>query len=286
MAWYSRLKKFIDSVFHFDITSIRANSQNLKVKAKNSIVIINRPEKDPISIDKNGERITLNQASLDETQQKELGSIMLDYFNEEGELLKNNLLDYSGQMDEYKEEKPDESLKAFFKGKIPKEDLEILNISLFMRDRFKKDENISQIKSDIIKRFGDRGKNIANLCTTNYFENFIKPLWEAIHGAIADKQQADQRFNEIYELIVKNGLLAVFVHSKMSKSKLAVLIRKKMEESKKYGFTVVSDRLYIHALSRSNVKTVLECIESEDITANIVSQDTDFITVEIPIDDQ
>ncbi len=66
MVWYSKLKLFIDSIFNFDISTIRRNSPNVKIKARGSIIIINNQDKDPFSIDKNGERIALNVAKLDE----------------------------------------------------------------------------------------------------------------------------------------------------------------------------------------------------------------------------
>ena len=102
MAWYSKLKSFIDSILHVDISTIRANSSNVKVKAKNSIVIIKTPEKDPLSIDKNGERIIINVEKLDKAQREELGTIIKEAYEEEGELLKENLLKYANELDEYK----------------------------------------------------------------------------------------------------------------------------------------------------------------------------------------
>ncbi len=174
----------------------------------------------------------------------------------------------------------------YFKEKLTKEDFEILKVSLFLRTRYRLKENVSRIKSDIIKRFGDRGKNIANLCSAEYFENFIRPLWDTIHKSIASKNEANQKFNEIFELIVRNGLLAVFVNYHMTENKLVSQIAGKIEESKKYGFAMISEQLYVHALSRANVETVLQWIQNNPgyPKVSIVSQGPDFITVSIPID--
>ena len=40
MAWYFKLKSFIDSIFNVDISTISGNSSKIKVKPKNSIVVI------------------------------------------------------------------------------------------------------------------------------------------------------------------------------------------------------------------------------------------------------
>ncbi|MHB1810946.1 MAG: hypothetical protein ACYDCP_06115 [Thermoplasmataceae archaeon] len=286
MAWYSKLKSFIDSILHVDISTIRVNSQNVKLKAKNSIVIINNPDKDPLSFDKNGERVTINLDKLEKEQQEELGIIIKEAFEEDRELFKENLLGYVSELEDYNEEDPDKELLAYFREKLTKEDFEILRISLFLRSRYRLKENVSKIKEDIVKKFGDRGKNIANLCSTEYFENFIKPLWEVIHKSIEDKETADREFYQIFELIVKNGLLAVFVHHYLTADKLSSLISKRIEESVRYGFAMVSEQLYIHALSRQNVTTVVDWVENHGvkIKAKIIVQGNDFITVAIPID--
>jgi hypothetical protein len=144
-------------------------------------------------------------------------------------------------------------------------------------------ENVSPIKADIVKRFGDRGKNIANLCSASYFEDFIGPLWDVIHGSVKQKNEADKHFNDIYELIIKNGLLAIFVHHRMSKEKLTALVQGKIDESKRYGFSLVSDYIYIHALSEHNVRTVIDWIEHSEMKVNIIARDIDFITVALPL---
>jgi hypothetical protein len=287
MPWFSKLLSFIDKVFSLDVSINRHNSPNIKIKAHDSIIFIHNQDKEPYSTDKNGEHTVINVAKLNEEQKAELRSIIKESYEEEGELLKENLLRYSGELDEYKEENPDKELLDYFRNKLSREDFEILRISLFLRSRYRLKENVSHIKSDILKRFGDRGKNIANLCSAGYFESFVQPLYEAIHESIENKTEAEQKFNEIFELIVRNGLLAVFVHSGMTEGKLASQIMKKMEESKRYGFAMVSDQLYIHALSSQNVNTVLKWIEKNgtEISAEVIAKGSDFITVSIPISD-
>ena len=223
---------------------------------------------------------------LDEQQRLELGAIIKEAYEEEGELLKENLQQYSSDIDEYKKKNLDKNLLNYFRDKLSKEDFEILKVSLFLRFRYALKENITDIKIDIIKRFGDRGKNIANLCSAGYFESFIRPLWDVIHESIERKNEADQNFKEIFELIVKNGLLAVFVNHRMTEGKLLAEITNKITESKKYGFAMVSDQLYVHALSVQNVRTVQLWNETHGIKLNARAgaQSSDFITISIPID--
>ncbi|MCL4350049.1 MAG: hypothetical protein M1535_01185 [Candidatus Thermoplasmatota archaeon] len=61
---------------------------------------------------------------------------MKESYVEEGELLKENLLEYSGELDDYSRENPDKKLLEFFNSKLPQTDFEILKVSLFMRSSY------------------------------------------------------------------------------------------------------------------------------------------------------
>ncbi len=191
---------------------------------------------------------------------------------------------YSKRFDNYEKNNPDKAMLSFFKDKIPKEDFEALKVSLFMRALFRDNENIFQVKRDVIKKFGDRGKNIANLCSSEYFENFIKPLYEEIDKSSMRKEETNEIFNNIYEMIIKNGLLAVFVNYGMSVRDIDIEVNRKIGESKKYGFYQISEVLYIHALSRKNVETLDEWIQGHNYDVRSATRGKWFLTISVPID--
>lgn len=273
MTWFESLKSFIEHIFHVDI---RINSPE--------ITVINTNGRDAINIDKNGKKITVNVGELEKEHKKEFEKIIKEYYEEEGEILSNKLQDYSDRFDEYDEHNGDKELLRFFEDKIPKDDHEVLKISLFMRSLFRSNVNISQIKLDIIRKFGERGNSIANLCTTEYFENFIKPLYEEIQNSEEDQETVSKTFGKIYELIVRNGLLAIFVNHNMSERDLDNEVEKKIQESKKYGFHQISDVLYIHALSRRNVETVERWMKRCTYEVNPIARRRGYITMAVSID--
>ena len=126
-----------------------------------------------------------------------------------------------------------------------------------VREKFDNDEPIADLKRGITMRFGDRGRNICNLCTAKYFEEFLIPLFNA------DKEP----FDNIYEDLIKNSMLAVFVNQSMEVDDIPGEIKKKIAISKKYGFNFI----HIHGIGQTNIDTIKKFIDSEKINLfNIV----------------
>ncbi|MDD5187221.1 MAG: hypothetical protein PHF57_03330 [Methanoregula sp.] len=153
---------------------------------------------------------------------------------------------------ESKEKTPDErEILAFFKDKIPHGDYTALRASLYLRKRFleraSKDE-IAKLKSEIIYKYGKRGRNISDLCSAMYFETLIKTIFE-------EKERSgytEKEILETYDLIVEEGTLTVFVSSEMSSDQVRREIEGKIKRNKQYGLHI----LYIHGIGRTNIETI------------------------------
>jgi hypothetical protein len=130
----------------------------------------------------------------------------------------------------------------FFRPIIPLEDFEALNSALYLREVFLSNGDVSKLKQDIRKRFGDRGNTIANLCTAGYFEKFLMPLYNS----------SKEKFNELYEIIVAKSVLAIFVHSDMTQEQIPKEITYKLEISTKYGIKFI----HIHGIGILNVNKI------------------------------
>ena len=118
-----------------------------------------------------------------------------------------------------------------------------------MRKKFEKGVSISDLKRDIIMRFGDRGRNISNLCSAGYFEEFLIPLYNS------DKEN----FERIYEDLIANSMLAVFVNSGMDADDIPKELERKILISKKYGFKFI----HVHGIGKKNISTIKEFINSK-----------------------
>ena len=137
-------------------------------------------------------------------------------------------------------------LVAFFRGKISNVDLEILRASLYVKSVYDRGGQVGDLKRDIILRFGDRGRNIVNLCTAGYFTSVIKPLYEEI---VKQPDFTPAWFLETFDTIVNKSPFAIFVSSPMTKEQLLEEVTSKMNVSKMYGINYLN----IHGIGEHNV---------------------------------
>lgn len=183
------------------------------------------------------------------TEQKEyLHRIVRQEF-ESGELIaekeyQESLLAY----EEYADSNSDQDVLQFFAGFLSADDYEALKMSLYLRDEQKKGQNISKHKKDIREKFGDRGANIANLCTAGYFEDEFMPLYKS------NKQD----FNVYYESAVGKKARALFVHSLMGEDEIENEFNLMIAKARKYHMA----DFRIHGLGAINVTNIKKFFEN------------------------
>lgn len=181
-----------------------------------------------------------------ETLEK-IPEITQQYINEGNRLLEKNTDGLLENLYKYNKDNKDKSILSFFKPIIPFSDLEALEASLFLRYTFVQNNCVNNLKSDIRKRFGDRGNNIANLATAGYFEEFLMPLYN----------DSQEMFKKIYDDVVSKSIVAVFVHRGMEPDEITLKISERIKISKKYGIRFI----HIHGISKSNVEKINICIK-------------------------
>ena len=269
----AKIKEFLRINFKIDVSK----------KVVNNIIVFNSGSiQQAPRIDDKGD-VLIDLGDLNDNQLKKLNELLLEMHNEGSDFLRKDLAEYSNQIDRFKPSLKDEEILKELEGKIPPLDYEALKVSLVLRYLYVRKKDINKLKLDILKKFGERGGNISNLCSAGYFERFIIPMFKSLTSYFKD--DAKDMFDNIYELIVGTQLLAVFVNRDMNAEKLNSLIRERYDQARKYGFDILSQYLYIHAIGRENVKTVeawLTRIKLEkSFNVEIVSQIPNFITVRI-----
>jgi hypothetical protein len=125
-----------------------------------------------------------------------------------------------------------------------------LESSYFLRkehDIGSRSSEITQFKREITEEFGQRGGHIANLCTAGYFEELLIPVYN----------HSKDEFWHLYNLVVKERALTIFIHAWMKKDELLAKLKNKLGVAKKYGLPY----FYIHAKGKSNIKTIHKCLD-------------------------
>lgn len=169
----------------------------------------------------------------------------------------------------------------YFQRKIPNEDLTILRASLYLKKVFDRGNPTEDLKQDIMRRYGDRGKNISNLCSAGYFESLIKPLYEVMrssHGFSQDK------FLSFYNIIVGEFPFAIFINRNMSKIKVREDFLAKIEKNRKYGIQTLN----IHGIGEHNVGKIREVITELESTFNFekeLEEGKNYIVVRLKFPD-
>ena len=194
--------------------------------------------------------ININVNGVSDTQKPILLQAIKDAVEDESSLLIENqanklLSDISKEEngEEYKE------LIEFFRGKIKNSDLEILRAALFIKSKFDQREQIGDLKHDVIIKFGDRGRNIVNLCTAGYFTSILKPLYIEM---VNNPSFTPDWFEATFDKIVNTYPFAIFVSSQMTSVQLSQNVESQMKINKKYGI----DYLNLHAIGEHNVDKI------------------------------
>jgi len=259
MAWLDKLKSIINFEWNSPLLNINItrNSHNIDNKE--------------YFYDKSEGRLDIFLDRLSPEKREKIKEIVKDNIKEGNAFLERNTLKLLYRLNDFKNNKEHDSILSFFKNIILSTDYEALEASLFLRYVFMQGGDVNRLKRDIRDRFGGRGKNIANLCTAGYFEEFLIPLYNS----------SKERFSELYELAVSKSPFAIFVHASMEESEIMTELIGKLDISKKYGLKFI----HIHGISEMNVRKVKEIIKNQkqyfDFFEKEIYEKDNIIIVEI-----
>lgn len=238
--------------FHFSFINIQLHSNNTSEK----FTSLN-----------DGKTLGINLEKLTSTEIEDLKHQILQVVDDGVILLEDSSKERIDDIESKEQERDEKELLAFFKGKIPDDDYTAVRASLYLKKRFEEgaDKNeISDLKTQIIWKYSRRGRNISDLCSSGYFETLIKTIFE-------EKERSgysDEEILSLYNLIVAEGTLTVFVSTDMSPDQVQKEIEGKIRRNKRYGLHV----LHIHGIGRSNIETIRTVIDGlKDIYPTIKS---------------
>lgn len=210
--------------------------------------------------------LTIVATNFKKEDRQFLLEIIKKTFNLGGLILKKSKEQVLESYTEYYNEKniANEQVLNFFKDIIPFLDFEALRMALFIRYQKERGENVSTLKSDIRNRFGDRGANIANLCSAGYFESEFMPLYNLL-----DRND----FDEYYEIAVGKKARALFVHAGMRKEEMEKEFQIMLSKALSYHL----GDFRIHGLGKHNVSTIKEFFTEKMAEANNTDSNVNYI---------
>jgi len=171
--------------------------------------------------------------------------------NDGGLIWKDTKIDELNSYNDYTATRDDKKTLNFFSGILNRDDYFALKMSLYLRDQSIKGKSIGSYKMDIRTRFGERGANIANLCSSGYFEDEFMPLF--ISKEISQKEAYDY-----YEMVVGAKARALFVYSQMTVSEIEEQVEKMVDKAIKYHM----NDFRIHGKGDINVGNIKEFVNA------------------------
>ena len=199
---------------------------------------------DKFDINSDSKRITFFIANLSFKENKIVKKAIRECFYNSIPIIEESKVDLLQKLYQYND-KADNQILTFFLPILTNSDYDALRNSLFLRNEFKDRRNISQLKSDIIARYGERGNMICNLCSAGYFENMMMPIW--------NKSQVE--FYDYWDKAVDRGILALFVNAGMTVANIS----KEIERRAIYGISYT----HIHGIGDKNIKKIKSCLKTE-----------------------
>lgn len=263
----------LSSILQINIPSLKKiNLQNI------SGIQINSNNKTVTKIINN--YLIVNPNNLKTKNKEKLSQIIKKYISEdEGYIIQESSQKLLEDFIAVDNKKSNQDIVDFFRNKIPVDDLEALRASLYLRDIKERDAStisVDKIKWDIYQKFGKRGRNIANLCTANYFEDLFKPLYKELE---LQPDFSIEKFRDKYEKLVNEVPFAVFANKVQTEAELKKEILTKMNRNKKYGI----HSLNLHAIGRENVRKIENVLKviSDEILNVVTDSSTGYIIVKI-----
>ncbi|MBL8121794.1 hypothetical protein JNM87_03525 [Candidatus Saccharibacteria bacterium] len=141
---------------------------------------------------------------------------------------------------------------------VKQEDANLLRAAYYLRTVHQSGGNVNELKRDIVERYGERGKNVTNLCSAGYFESIIYPMLQELRN---QPHYSATIFQDRFDVIIMSYPFAVFVSQQSTTQTVAQEILQKIETNRKYGV----HHLKIHAIGNSNARIAQEALDDGQI---------------------
>lgn len=137
-------------------------------------------------------------------------------------------------------------------------DTPLLRSAFYLRKVHQDGNGVGNLKRDIVERYGERGKNVSNLCSAGYFETVVFPMLEELKSQ--DGFTAEL-FQERFEVIINSYPFAVFVSVQSNVSSAVAEVVNKIEVNKKYGIR----KLKVHAIGHANIRKAQDVLSNKKV---------------------
>lgn len=235
-------------------------------------------DKEKVRVSEDARKIDINYLTLEESELKLLKEEIKSHFEKkEIDILESKSDDRVEDIKQKAKSQRNKAILSFYKDKISLKHWEALELSLYLKAVFEDSEPVNDLKRDIIRKYGNEGNIIANLCSAGYFEGHIKGIYEEMSF---QTDFTPEKFKDYFELILRISPFAIFVSREMDEEELSGLVNYKLEAHKRYGINFIA----IHGIGKNNVSKIINVVKEIEKKGDfkiIIKQDGNIILVKI-----
>jgi hypothetical protein len=204
-----------------------------------------------VRVDKTAGTVTVNPAKLNGKRRRALKKIIRESPEEIGAILDETALP---RVEEARAALPlIETTLESFASLIPREDAPMLRACLYLRARFLQGECVESLKAQIVRVYGVRGRNAANLCSAGYLEEWFNPLYKQLQEENPNEPEVVRaKFQSVYNAILTELPWTMFVCSRIGKEEVTEQIVQKMQRNAENGIRFFN----VHGLGKHNAQTI------------------------------
>lgn len=254
MGWKEFLKGILPTKIASD-NKILDNVEELKLASDNKIEANSNTKTQNNTF--NGPVLILNNAD-EKSVDKVLSALKLDAIPEGTELI---AAPTTQRLNEIDKTFWSETVQAKIKELspiVPSRDKHILEESIFLQEEYDQGIRVSEYTRDLAIRYGRRGNSICHLYSAGYFNDILLPAYKEL---IENDNPQFEEYKDIYELVVDESLLAIFIGQRHKQKDIIDMIISKIEANQKAGFY----NFNIHGIGKTNKMAILKALKNERI---------------------
>jgi hypothetical protein len=249
MALLDKLK----AIFSIDLSKLK--KLDIKILSP-TIIVDNSGQK--IECDESSKELKINVVKLDSGEKSKFFEAIGSSIEEEGYALLEKGAQALLEDFKTKDKSPkNQEILNRLKELVPLDDIPIWRAALYLKNCFEEGENVDNLKSDIICKFGDRGRKIANLCSAGYLDKMFD-IYQQLVTELGSKELAKEKFKIIYSTYVDAFRFTIFVCHWDKSDELIGKIESKINENAQYGIKFIN----LHGIGKDNIKKIKKIIDS------------------------
>jgi hypothetical protein len=170
----------------------------------------------------------------------------------------------------------------FFRDKIPGGDMHMLKACIYTVQAYETGNPAAwALKQQLCQTYGNRGRNLCNLCSAGYLDTWLRPTWEELESQ--DAASAKERFQSIYNTLLNELPWTVFVYRSLPEEDLLAQVTAKMDKNAQYGVRWMK----IHGIGQDNlakIRAVVTAMESHIIgLSKTITEENNRISVRLEL---